>query len=149
MAISTEAQARHRAEVSRRSRAIRAGWLVAGLLLIAVGFVGIFVPLLPTTDFLLLALPCFARSSPRLEAWLLDHPRFGASIRAWREKRAILRRAKVMACLGMTVGYVLFILHVRPSLPWAIGLGFVMLFWAIWITRRPEPASPSGKSRGT
>ena len=110
-----------------------------GLLLVGVGFVGIFVPLLPTTDFMLLALPCFARSSPRLEAWLLGHPRFGPSLRAWRAERAVPRSAKVAACLGMAVGFALFWFHLHPGPVLSCGVGTLMLFWAIWIIRRPEP----------
>ncbi|WP_334184460.1 YbaN family protein [Novosphingobium sp.] len=128
-----------RRERARPKRITRAVWLAAGLLLVGIGFVGIFVPLLPTTDFLLLALPCFARSSPRLEAWLLGHPRFGPGLKAWRENGAVPRRAKVMACLGMGAGYGLFFLHVRPGLPLALGLAACLLFWATWIVRCPEP----------
>ncbi len=126
-------------ELVRRGRIVRAVWLSIGLLLVGIGFVGIFVPLLPTTDFLLLALPCFARSSPRLEAWLLNHPRFGPSLRAWREDRAVPRYAKIAASGGMALGYGLFWIHVRPG--WLVSLlvAGVMLFWAIWIARRPEP----------
>lgn len=135
MATSAETQK----VLPQRRRAARAVWLAAGLLLVGVGFVGLFVPLLPTTDFLLLALPCFARSSPRLEAWLLDHPRFGPSLRAWRKNRAVPRHAKIMAALGMTLGYGLFLLHVQPGVPLALGLAAFLLFWAFWIARRPEP----------
>ncbi|HEX7783920.1 MAG TPA: YbaN family protein [Sphingobium sp.] len=134
------AEAPH-ADLLRRGRAARAGWLVLGVMLVAIGFVGIFVPLLPTTDFLLLALPCFARSSPRLEAWLLDHPRYGPSLRAWRTQRAVPRRAKVAACIGMGVGFGLFWFHVRPGPPLWGAVAAFMMFWAIWIVRRPEPGA--------
>lgn len=123
----------------QRGRIRRALWLAAGLLLVAVGFVGIFVPLLPTTDFMLLALPCFARSSPRLEAWLLHHPRFGPGLRAWQSNRAVPRKAKTMACIGMLAGYSLFWIHVQPAWMWATGIAAFILFWMIWIIRRPEP----------
>lgn len=123
----------------RRGRAARSGWLALGLVLVAVGFVGIFVPLLPTTDFMLLALPCFARSSPRLEAWLLGHPRFGPGLRAWRKTGAVPRHAKIAACIGMMAGYGLFWLHVRPNLGLAVAVAAGMLATAIWILRRPAP----------
>ncbi|MFT3968464.1 MAG: YbaN family protein [Sphingobium sp.] len=128
-------------DLMRRGRVARAVWLVIGLALVSIGFVGIFVLLLPTTDFLLLALPCFARSSPRMEAWLLNHPRFGPGLRAWRRNGAVPKRAKIMAWIGMGVGYALFWLHVRPGAPLALGVGAFMLFWAIWIARRPEPGA--------
>ena len=127
------------ADLLRRGRVARAGWFVLGVLLVAIGFVGIFVPLLPTTDFMLLALPCFARSSPRLEAWLLNHPRFGPGLRAWRTEGAVPRSAKVAACVGMGVGFGLFWLHVRPGLLLSVVVAAFILFWAIWLVRRPEP----------
>lgn len=139
--MATSPESRH--DQAKPGRAQRAAWLSLGLLLVGLGFLGILVPLLPTTDFLLLALPCFARSSPRLEAWLIGHPRFGPSLRAWRENRAVPRHAKMLACLGMSFGYGAFFLHVRPGLPLAIGLGAFLLFWAAWIVRRPEP-TPKG-----
>lgn len=127
----------------RRGRFVRTGWLVLGLLLVGVGFIGIFVPLLPTTDFMLLALPCFARSSPRLEAWLLNHPRFGPGLRAWRQNGAVPRYAKIAACIGMTLGYALFCFHVRPGWFLSIAVAAFMVFWAVWIWRRPEPEGGS------
>src|SRR3546814_2092907 len=86
-----------------------------GFIWVGIGAVGAFVPLLPTTIFIILALGCFARSSPRLEHWLLNHERFGPALRAWRDQRAISRSAKRAACIGMTVGYGLFCVSVRPS----------------------------------
>nr|WP_086491006.1 YbaN family protein [Novosphingobium panipatense] len=130
-----------------RGRIARSAWFALGLTLIAIGFVGIFVPLLPTTDFMLLALPCFARSSPRLEGWLLNHPRFGPSLRAWRRERAVPRHAKIAACIGMTLGFVLFWLHVHPRPLTAVAIGAFMLLWAFWLVRRPEPqAEPEAGS---
>ncbi|WP_313438333.1 YbaN family protein [Novosphingobium sp.] len=133
------AEAEQAPDLLKRGRMARSAWLVLGLMLVAVGFVGIFVPLLPTTDFMLLALPCFARSSPRLEAWLLNHPRFGPSLRAWRRDRAVPRHAKIAACIGMTLGFALFWFHVHPRPLTATAICAFMLFWAVWIFRRPEP----------
>ena len=130
-------------DLLRRGRMSRTVWLMLGLLLVCVGVVGIFVPLLPTTDFLILALPCFARSSPRLEAWLLNHPRFGAPLRAWREQRAIPQRGKILACFGIAMGYGLFWLVARPGLAMASVVGFVMIASAAWIVTRPLPRKES------
>lgn len=127
------------AALLRRGRAACASWLMLSLMLVAVGFIGIFVPLLPTTSFMVLALPCFARSSPRLEAWLLSHPRFGPCVRAWRAEGAVPRHAKIAACIGMAVGFGLFCLHVRPGPLLTGAVATLILFWAIWIVRRPEP----------
>jgi len=129
------------ADLLRRGRAARAGWLMLGLILVSLGFIGIFVPLLPTTSFMILALPCFARSSPKLEAWLLNHPRFGPGVRAWRAEGVVPRHAKIAACIGMALGFGLFWLHVRPGPLFSGAIGAFMLFWAIWIVRRPEPGA--------
>jgi uncharacterized membrane protein YbaN (DUF454 family) len=126
-------------DLLRRGRIGRMAWLMLGLLLVCIGVVGIFVPLLPTTDFLILALPCFARSSPRLEAWLLNHPRFGAPLRAWREQRAIPRRGKFAACFGIAMGYGVFWLAARPGLLTASVVAAVTIASAAWIVTRPLP----------
>ena len=69
--------------------------------------IGVFVPLLPTTPFLLLAAACFVRSSGRLYAWLIHHKWFGDYIRHYREHRAITLRAKigVLVLLWGVIGY--------------------------------------------
>lgn len=115
-------------------------WLALGLLLVAIGFVGLFVPLLPSTDFLILALPCFARSSPRLESWLLNHPRFGAVLRNWQSARAIPRYAKFAACMGMAAGFSLFLSLVHPPVWLAMPIAAILSGCAIWVIRRPALA---------
>ncbi len=81
--------------------------MTAGILSIGLAVFGIFIPVLPTTPFLLLAAACFVRSSPRLYTWLLRHKWFGAYIRHYREERAITVQAKIVTLLllwGM-IGY--------------------------------------------
>jgi uncharacterized membrane protein YbaN (DUF454 family) len=84
-------------------------WLLlsAGVLAVGLGVVGAFVPLLPTTPFLLLAAACFARSSDRHYEWLLNHRWMGNYVRNYREHRATTRRVKVvtMALLWGSIGY--------------------------------------------
>ena len=81
----------------------RWAWTAAGALMVLLGIIGAMLPVMPTTIFLILALACFSRASPRLEHWLLQHPRFGPPLRQWREHRAVSRRGKTMACLGMAI----------------------------------------------
>jgi uncharacterized membrane protein YbaN (DUF454 family) len=90
---------------------VRIFYLALGALSLLIGAVGIVLPLLPTVPFMLLAAFFFARSSPRLERRLVEHPRFGPHIQAWRTRRAISRKGKVaaIACFAgsAAVGFVL------------------------------------------
>jgi uncharacterized membrane protein YbaN (DUF454 family) len=121
----------------------RAGFIALGFVFLALGIIGAFLPIMPTTIFLILAAWAFGRSSPRLEAWMLNHPQFGGVLRAWRADGAIPRRAKWMACGGIAVGYVVFWISAAPS-PWLAGIvALAMLGCALWIITRPEgPAVP-------
>lgn len=74
---------------------------LVGMLAIALGVIGIFLPLLPTTPFLLLAAACFARSSTRMHNWMLSHRVFGDYLRNYEEGRGIPARAKVLALVMM------------------------------------------------
>ena len=71
----------------------RVGFLALGGLMLALGIIGAFLPVMPTTIFLILAAWCFGRSSPRLESWMLDHQRFGPALRQWREHRRLSQLA--------------------------------------------------------
>ena len=71
--------------------------IVAGTLSLSLGVLGIFLPLLPTTPFLLLAATCYFHGSERLYHWLMNHPRLGGYIRAFREERAIPLHVKIIS----------------------------------------------------
>ncbi len=74
---------------------------LVGVLAVLLGVIGIFVPLLPTTPFILLAAACFARASPRMHGWLLNHRLFGSLLRNYQEGRGIPARAKLLALAMM------------------------------------------------
>lgn len=122
------------------SRAMRPVWLLSGLALTGLGIIGAFVPIMPTTIFLILAAWCFARSSPRLENWLLSHPSFGPVLQAWRRERAIPRRGKIFACLGMAVGLLLFWIGAHPTLELLLVVLAAVAACAGYIVTRPEPS---------
>lgn len=125
-------------EAPKQPSLVRGFWLVLGMVFVGLGVVGAALPLLPTTIFLILAAGCFARSSPRLEAWLLEHPSFGPTLRAWRANGAISRRGKIAACVGIALGFVLFTLGTRPSLALALIVGSALAACAAYVVSRPS-----------
>jgi uncharacterized protein len=124
----------------------RALWIMAGVCSLLTGIVGIFLPLLPTTPFVLLAAFCFSRGSARCERWLLGHPRFGPMVRDWRAHRAIPLRAKQLATLMMSVGsaWAWWIMPVRIGWLPALVCGAV----AVWMWSLPTAARASSQLPG-
>ena len=121
------------------ARVSRALWCGLGLLMLALGLIGALLPVMPTTIFLILAAYCFSRSSPRLEAWLLSHPRYGATLRLWREQGAISRRGKCLAVSGMALGYLVFCCGAHPRAALALGVGALIAASAAFVLTRPVP----------
>lgn len=121
----------------------RSLYIALGFVMLALGIIGAFLPVMPTTIFLILSAWFFGRSSPRLEAWLLNHPRFGPTLRAWRENGAVPRKAKIFACLGMAFGYIIFFMAAHPTLLLALLVAAFMLASAAYVVTRPEPPVPS------
>ncbi len=119
----------------------RTAWLLLGLLCVGLGIIGAILPLMPTTIFLILAAGCFARSSPRLEAWLLNHRQFGPTLVAWRAQGAIGARAKIMACTGIAIGFALFLWRAHPGPLLCIGVAAAMAACALYIVTRPLPVT--------
>ena len=124
------------------NRALRAAWLAAGFLFLGIAILGVVLPVLPTTPFLLLAAACFARSSKRFYDWLLNHPSFGPLVREWREHRSIPWRTKLFAIAlmsGTLAASIVF--FVKDSyLRWSLGaLGALLAAWLYSIPSRDRP----------
>ena len=117
-------------------RLLRPLWLLAGLLALLLGVIGIFLPLLPTTPFVLLAAWCFARGSARCEAWLLNHRLFGPIVRDWRVRRAVPLRAKQLASVMMALSSIYA--GTRLPLAWCWVPAACCLAVAIWLWRLPD-----------
>ncbi len=102
------------------SRAVR--WLLwlAGTLSLALGLIGVVLPGLPTTPFVLLAAACYAKASPRLHAWLLNHRFLGPMVRDWEQHRSLTRRTKCIAIGSMLLMVGLSAWGFRHQ-PWALG----------------------------
>jgi len=118
----------------------RWAWLALAYLALGLGIVGIVVPGLPTTPFVLLAAFAAARGSRKLHDWLLAHRTFGPIISAWEREGAISRRAKWTATVLMGVcAVMMFAVAERAALA-AFGTA-TMLVVAVWMWRRPEPGA--------
>lgn len=121
---------------TRPPRARRWLWAGLGWLLVLVGGIGLFVPILPSTGFFIGAAACFARSYPRWEQWLLNLPRIGPLVRDYRAGYGMPRRAKTVAISMIAVSITLSMLIARP--PWfvvlfTVGLGGIGVWY---ITQR-------------
>jgi hypothetical protein len=136
------------ADLHRRGPALRALYLVLGLLFVGIGIVGVFLPLIPTTGPLLLAAFFFARSSDRLHDWLVNHPRFGGFISDFQSGRGIPVRTKVVAVLAMTAAF-------TYSVGWVLGpmalrllvaaIGVWAISFVLRIPNAPRPVEEPGR----
>lgn len=136
---------RQRPSRTSRNRLVRYALLAAGWLSVVLGIIGIFLPLLPTTPFLLLAAACFARSSPRVYHWLIDHPRLGPWIRDYLHGNGIPLKAKVyaIALMWISIGFSCWFV----PLTWVrILLLVCATLVSVWILRQKTlhtPAKPT------
>lgn len=120
------------------SHAKRIVFLLIGLTSLALGALGVFLPLLPTTPFVLLAAFAFANSSERLHQWLLDHNIFGPLIEDWRRYGAISRNTKIVSLISMvTIVLISWLLEV-PTYVIVIQI-LTLSVSATFIVTRPLP----------
>lgn len=118
----------------------RKALVLAGHGLVGLGVIGAFVPVMPTTVFLILAAACYARGNPALHRRLLAHPRFGPALRDWEEHRAMSARAKVAAVAMITLG-------IGATVAWGLqtgwlrialaALGLALIGYLLLLRRRP------------
>ena len=121
--------------------------MTLGWISVALGGIGVVVPGLPTTGFMVSAASCFAKSSPRLEQWILDLPKIGPLVQAYRDGDGMPKRAKITALTMMTVavvfaaGFAISILWVRIVVAVAGLVGWWFLLFHIPTTPPlPDPA---------
>ena len=113
-------------------------WQLAGITALGLGILGITVPLLPTTPFLILAAFCFSKSSERLHTWLVTHRRFGPIIENWNRHGAISRRAKRLSALAMIAVFVISLAAGAGTLVLVIQ-ALVLSCAATFVLTRPLP----------
>ena len=111
---------------------ISLGWLCVGL-----GFLGIIVPGVPTTIFLIIALWAFTKSSEKLRHWLLHHKRFGPILNNWQKHKVVPRRAKILMVILMSSAVVLFHYSLQ-NLYLTIGLIIILASVAIYVISLPS-----------
>lgn len=115
---------------------VRIVYLLLGMASLLLGAIGVVVPLLPTVPFMLLAAFFFARSSPRMEQWLVRHPGFGHHIQAWRTRRAISRKGKTAALACFAASAILGIVLLPPW--WELVPLAAALVGGCWIATRAD-----------
>jgi len=118
------------------STSFRVFLVILGTLCVIAGVIGIFLPILPTTPFMLLAAWCYARSSSRFYNWIMNNRVFGPIIREWRLYRSIPRRAKLSAMIimpltfGISIVFFVPIFWVQVALM-CLCLGMLYFIWRI------------------
>lgn len=124
---------------------VRLAFAALGTLFLLLGIIGIFMPILPTTPFLLLATGCYARSSRRFYNWLMNHSAFGPLIVEWRTYRSIPWRVKLVAVTTMTLTFgssiIFFVRDGRMQLGLTV-FGLLMVAWLYRVPSRDYPCKP-------
>ncbi len=123
-------------------------WL-AGTVALILGIVGAFLPVLPTTPFILLAAACYAKASERFHRRLLNHPTFGPTIRNWEQYRSIAPKTKRIAVSMMTLSIGVSIYVVREHLWLQLMLATIAVSVGTWMWRLPEHSDPEITSSST
>ena len=121
---------------------MRGVFVVFGTVALVLGIVGIFVPLLPTTPFVLLAAACYARGSRRFHRWLLTQRTFGPIVREWEQHRAIPYRTKLFAVALMSLTFGASIVFVVEAVWLKSVLAVIGVALAVWLYRLPSRDRP-------
>ena len=111
--------------------------LTLGWICVSLGFIGIFVPGLPTTIFLIIALWAFTKTSKKLRHWLLHHKRFGPILSNWQEHKVVPRRAKILMVTLMILSVILFHYSLQ-NLYLTAGLIIILVLVAIYVIALPS-----------
>ena len=113
-------------------------YFLTGWVFVALGVIGAFLPAMPTTIFMLLALGCFAKSSPRFHGWLYHHRVFGPSLQLWEQHHVIPRTAKIISITMMSGSLVYIVFFTQQPVYVSIIAGLVMLYGAWFILSKPS-----------
>ena len=112
-------------------------WFVLAWISFVVGIIGAFLPILPTTPFLILSAYLFSKSSPRFHKWIMELPIAGDAVRDWQENRVIKMRAKILCTLMIIVSLVIIVMNQKIILPVKIIVPIILIsVWSFVITRK-------------
>ena len=106
-----------------------------GFVFLALALIGVFLPLLPTTPFVLLAAGCFAQSSERMHRWILANPTFGPMVRDWEQKRCVTCRVKAVAIASMVVVGGISVFLALDTLVWRLAGAALLLTGSLVVLR--------------
>ncbi|AWI53706.1 DUF454 domain-containing protein [Aquabacterium olei] len=125
--------------------ALERTWRSVGMLSMAVGVINAFIPLLPTTIFLLIGVWAYGKGDPAMRERLLNHPRYGRGLRLWIEKRQITRKGKVAAVAGIAASGVFTALMLGPHpVVWGVACGLAVL--SAYLATRSEPSPDAAEA---
>ena len=111
--------------------------LALGWICVSLGFIGIFVPGLPTTIFLIIALWAFTKSSNKLRLWLLNNKRFGPVLRNWQEEKVVPLRAKILMVI-LQIIVVILVHYTFDNLIITLGLAIILIMVALYVISLPS-----------
>ncbi len=142
MAVTDNNHAASRGAASGVCAPVRYGMLAFGWLNVGLGALGVVLPVMPTTVFLLIALWAFSKCSLRFHRWLYEHPVLGRTVRDWHEHRAIPARAKVLALTMMALSLTYVTAFVAEGWALPVALAAVLAAVAVFIVSRPSRVIP-------
>ncbi|WP_151710460.1 YbaN family protein [Acinetobacter brisouii] len=117
-------------------------WRMLVIIFLVLAIIGAILPGVPTTVFLILAAWAASKGWPQVDAWLLKHPKYGPTLRNWREHGTVPRKAKYWAS-GMMLLSGIIMLFTKAPLLVKLFTDVTMLIVAIWLWQRPEPTKNS------
>jgi uncharacterized membrane protein YbaN (DUF454 family) len=113
-------------------------WRILGFLSVGIGIFNAFIPLMPTTVFLLIGAWALGKGAPHWRAKLLAHPKYGRALRDWEDGKRVSRRGKRLAAAGMMLSWAILMIWQGVNL-WTAGVGILLAGIATWLWNRPEP----------
>ena len=113
-------------------------YIVLGWLSFAIGFIGMFLPLLPTVVFWIIAVWLWSRGSPVLMQKVYQNSKYGSQIEAFMLHGVVSRKGKTAAVISMSISYIFFQFFAKPGFMAGIGVAVILSVIALWLISRPE-----------